>query len=180
MTGISEKATNASRLVLAKCAANDPWFPQPSEPLILAWAEQFGIANLAVEDLLAGVTAVYAHHGSGFRPLPADIIGAARGIVRDRFERSALADRAPREQLIDAKVAEHVAEIADALAMPDDDRPLKYQRPRYNPRLVDCEFCRARVGSPCVDPATKQSVRHYHPSRADAAKQLVDAGQVTR
>jgi hypothetical protein len=74
-------------LALAKCAAYDPWFPNPSEAIIEAWAEQIEVHRLDLPDLLAGVTLLYSEHGSGFRPLPKDLIDSARRIRRDRMER---------------------------------------------------------------------------------------------
>lgn len=71
---------------LAKCAANDPWFPQPNRATVLAWAEQIAIYRLDEADVLAGVTVAYRDHGSGFRPLPRDIVQAAVAIRRDRPE----------------------------------------------------------------------------------------------
>lgn len=71
---------------LAKCAANDPWFPQPNRATVLAWAEQIAIYRLAEADVLAGVTIAYRDHGAGFRPLPRDIVQAAVAIRRDRPE----------------------------------------------------------------------------------------------
>lgn len=74
--------------VLAKCASKDPFFPKPSPVLAQGWGEEFGKWNLTVDDLLAGVTKAYSDNGNGFRPLPKDIVDAARAIRRDRDERS--------------------------------------------------------------------------------------------
>lgn len=88
MVGISEQALRTSKMVLGKCAANDPWFPTPNESMVLAWAEHFAITNLDRSDLLAGVTSVYAGNHAGFRPLPGDILAAARSIRSDRSHRT--------------------------------------------------------------------------------------------
>jgi hypothetical protein len=78
--------------VLAKCAANDPNFPRPSEAVRLAWAEHIGMTNLPLDDLLAGVTAVYGSQQSqsvsGFRMLPGHVMAAAKAIRQDRLQRS--------------------------------------------------------------------------------------------
>lgn len=65
-------------LVLAKCAANDPWFPNGGESIVLAWAEVFAASGLAREDLLAGVARAYRLADEGFKPLPASIVKHAR------------------------------------------------------------------------------------------------------
>lgn len=112
MTGVSEQAIQAAKAVLAKCSANDPWFPQPSESTILAWAEQFMIANLPADDLLEAVTQVYAAHGAGFKPLPGDILASARGVRRDRRLRDEAAQQELTAAVGDRKSAEDLATIA--------------------------------------------------------------------
>jgi hypothetical protein len=83
----TEQHIAIAKAVLAKCAANDPWFPHPSQVTVMAWAEHIARYNLELGDTLDGVTAAYAANGSGFRPLPKDITDAARAIRRDRTER---------------------------------------------------------------------------------------------
>ncbi|WP_072689312.1 hypothetical protein [Rhodococcus marinonascens] len=61
-------------MVLAKCAANDPWFPNGGEATVMAWAEVFSDARLPREDLLAGVARAYRLAKEGFRPLPGPIV----------------------------------------------------------------------------------------------------------
>jgi len=65
-------------MVLAKCAANDPWFPKGGDAIIQAWAEVFAESRLSRDDLLAGVARAYRTEESGFRPLPAAIVRHAR------------------------------------------------------------------------------------------------------
>ena len=89
--------------VLAKCAAYDPWFPQPQKSVAIAWAEHFEPFNLTRADLLAAVTKVYTEHGSGYRPLPKDISDAGRAIRRDRFDRGDQEARDRYEAICDAK-----------------------------------------------------------------------------
>jgi len=74
-------------LALAKCAAYDPWFPKASQAIVDSWGEQIEKYKLTLPDALAGVTKMYSENGSGFRPLPKDLIDAAREIRRDRMER---------------------------------------------------------------------------------------------
>jgi hypothetical protein len=76
--------TRVAAAVLAKCATKDPFFPKPSPALATGWGEEFKDWNLTPDDLLAGVTRAYHDHGSGFRPLPKDIVDAARAIRRER------------------------------------------------------------------------------------------------
>lgn len=75
-------------LALAKCAAYDPWFPKASQAIVDSWAEQVEKYELTLPDVLAGVTKMYSENGSGFRPLPKDLIDAARAIRRDHMERA--------------------------------------------------------------------------------------------
>lgn len=89
---------------LAKCAAYDPWFPQPNRATVAAWAEQIDRWNLGIEDVLAGVTKMYADNGSGFRPLPKDLVDAARAIRADRTQRESRAEREAREDRRDAEL----------------------------------------------------------------------------
>jgi len=102
---MNDDAIEAAQSVLAKCAANDPWFPQPSRSTALAWAEHFERWNLTRDELLAGVTKAYEDNGHGFKPLPKDIIEWARAIRRDRSDREDDEMRAAREAAIDAKAA---------------------------------------------------------------------------
>jgi hypothetical protein len=90
--------------VLAKCASKDPFFPKPSAALAMGWGEEFEKWNLDPDDLIAGVTKAYSDNGHGFRPLPKDIVDAARAIRRDRSDRESTEERYKREAAIDAKV----------------------------------------------------------------------------
>jgi hypothetical protein len=51
---------------------------------------------------MAGVTKMYADNGSGFRPLPKDLVDAARAIRRERAERESTEEREAREDRRDA------------------------------------------------------------------------------
>ncbi len=155
--------------VYQACTQYDQYLPQLSPDVAGAWAKTFAYYNLSPEDLLAGVDAVYREHGSGYRPLPADITKAAREIRNDRWSRTDEAERSLREQKIDAKIAEHVAEIAAGMGIPDDD--LKYRRPSHNPLTVRCSFCGADPGWHCTHGGTRQPMRTYHPSRVESAKE---------
>ena len=74
-------------MVLAKCAANDPWFPKGSTATVDEWARHFARWELGARDLAAGVELAYEEHGSGFKPLPKDIVDFARKVRRERAER---------------------------------------------------------------------------------------------
>jgi hypothetical protein len=168
MSTPSDRAIAAAKAVLAKCAANDPWFPQPAESTVLAWAEQITLTNMPKDLLLEAVTSVYASNGHGFKPLPADVINAARSIRRDRTEREDDEIRSQREAIIDSRIAEHVAEIAAAKTIPDEE--LKFQRPQNNALLVPCATCHASVGRRCTASDAKPLRRSlYHPQRLVAA-----------
>lgn len=91
-------------LVLAKCAAYDPYLTEPTEETARAWAEQFELYRLKLPDLMAAVTKVYSQHGSGYRPLPKDLTDAARAIRQDRTERESDADREARQARRDAEL----------------------------------------------------------------------------
>ena len=92
---------------LAKCAAYDPWFPQPNRATVQAWAEQIERYRIDLPDVLDGVTKMYADHGSGFRPLPKDLVDAARAVRRDRSDRAS--DRSDFEALCDSKAVDSAA-----------------------------------------------------------------------
>lgn len=93
MTDYHQTAAHA----LAKCAAYDPWFPQPNRATVEAWAEQIAEYQLHEDDVLEGVKIAYRDNGSGFRPLPKDIVQSARQIRRDRAERETTEERETRE-----------------------------------------------------------------------------------
>ncbi|SHT90403.1 gp79 protein [Mycobacteroides abscessus subsp. massiliense] len=100
-------------LVLTKCAAYDPYLTAPTKETCLAWAEQFELYGLDLDDLTKAVTKVYSEHGSGYRPLPKDITDAARAIRKERTERESSTQREAREDRLDARPAlvDHRAEI---------------------------------------------------------------------
>lgn len=105
-------------LALAKCAAHDPWFPQPNRATVDAWAEQIGEYKLDTADVLEGVKLAYRDNGSGFRPLPFDIVQRARSVRRERAERESTAQREAREDARDELLASRlsVAELVDGVA----------------------------------------------------------------
>ncbi len=101
MTNTDYRQTAA--LALAKCAAYDPWFPKPNQATVEAWAEAIAEYQLDTADILEGVKLAYRDNGAGFKPLPRDIVQAARQIRRERAERETTAERLEREAAIDAK-----------------------------------------------------------------------------
>lgn len=80
-------------LALAKCAAYDPWFPKASQATVDAWAEAIEEYRLEIGDVLAGVKLAYRDNGSGFKPLPRDIVQAARMARKDRTDREGPTER---------------------------------------------------------------------------------------
>lgn len=77
---------NVAAKALAKCAAYDPWFPKPDPMAVDAWAEQMDRYDVTMEEALAGVTRMYDENGSGFKPLPRDLIRAIRAERNSRPE----------------------------------------------------------------------------------------------
>lgn len=83
---ITDSQLQTAGLVLAKCAANDPWFPNGGESTVMAWGEVFSESGLSREDLLAGVTRAYRMSEEGFRPLPASIVRHARAAYFEQLK----------------------------------------------------------------------------------------------
>lgn len=100
---MSDYRQTAAR-ALALCAAHDPWFPQANRATVEAWADQIAEYRLDERDVLQGVRVAYRDNGSGFRPLPADIVQKARQVRRDRTERETDAERRAREDRRDAEL----------------------------------------------------------------------------
>ena len=115
-------AIDIAAQALAKCAAYDPWFPQPNRATVAAWAEQINHWKLNLPDVLAGVAKMYADNGHGFRPLPKDLIDAARAIRADRTQRESAAEREAREDRRDAEL-EHrnIAALTSGFGKSIDD-----------------------------------------------------------
>ena len=99
----------AAALVYQRCNHFDPYLPPLNEDLARAWGSQFERHRLTLNDLLAGVDRVYDQHGSGYRPLPADITAAARAIRRDRDDRQGPSHE--YQQLCESKAGD-AAELA--------------------------------------------------------------------
>lgn len=94
-TNITPEAIETASLVLAKCAAFDPYFPGVSEGGTVAWAEALAESRLSREDLLAGVARMYREAGeNGVRPIPAFVIRHAKAAYRDAIEALPLERRA--------------------------------------------------------------------------------------
>ncbi|WP_280465649.1 hypothetical protein [Nocardia brasiliensis] len=82
---ISDHDKETAGLVLAKCAANDRWFPHPAESTILAWAEVLGVSGYTRQELLDAVTHAYANSDDEFRPKPAAIVRHAQAVYFERL-----------------------------------------------------------------------------------------------
>lgn len=73
----------------------------------------------------------------------------------------------------EARTRERLGALSEARA----DAPREFSRPSLNPsqqrpeRAVRCPHpaCRADIGRPCRNPATKTELKDYHPSRTNAA-----------
>jgi len=83
---ITDDDKQTAAMVLAKCAANDPWFPAGGESTVLAWAEVFSESHLSREDLLAGVARAYRISEEGFRPLAGSIVKHARAAYFEQLK----------------------------------------------------------------------------------------------
>lgn len=70
--------------VYQACNSYDPYLPQLSVDMAQAWGRLFEKHKLAPDLLLKAVDRVYGEHGSGYRPLPKDIVDAARAIRREK------------------------------------------------------------------------------------------------
>ncbi|MGV0159893.1 zinc finger domain-containing protein [Mycobacterium colombiense] len=166
MTNYRQTAARA----LAKCAANDPWFPQPNRATVDAWAEHIAEYKLGEADVLQGVKIAYRDHGAGFRPLPRDVIQAARQVRRERAEAESDAERQEREDRHDQALEVHnrarLGDVIDAIGhrIPDP-APAPLERNPHNPLTVECGWCKAWVGHACTN-AGKATAPH--PSRVEA------------
>jgi hypothetical protein len=168
---------------LAKCAANDPWFPQPNRATVAAWAEQIAAYRLDEADVLAGVTMAYRDHGTDkngerFRPLPRDVVQAAITVRRDRIDRETTAQRQAREDRADARLEAGGPATATA---EDPAGPIPAQ---YRGAIdLPCPTCGANPGEFCrVDddrrgPRRRRvpCVRRCPPSPADVERQAAPA-----
>lgn len=143
------------------------------EGRIAAWAEAAEPYQLSHEDMLAAVTAYYTDTPDGRTMQVADLIRHARAIRRERAERESDRMRDARQAQIDARVAEHVAEITQIL---DAKYERASKRHGVNPLSVRCAWCHASPGDRCVIPRTSQALKDgFHPSRVEAAEAKADA-----
>lgn len=157
---------DTARLVLAKCAAADPRFPNPSDATVLMWAECFTPTGLTRADLLAAVTVVYSTHSGDIRPRPRDIIDAARIFRRDRSDQQQLQlERGPRAE----PGPGYIACMQAAGKLGKSPAPLRGRRIRR----VPCPTCHAEAGLPCVARGPGQlPLSGCHPSRVEAEKRF--------
>ena len=105
----SPNDVDTAGVILAKCAAYDPWWPrldddEQATATAIAWATTFAAYGLTRPDLIAAVDVIYRTRGAGTRVLPADIADEARVIRQRRTDRETPDDRAAREAAIDAKL----------------------------------------------------------------------------
>jgi len=165
--------------VYQRCNHFDPYLPKLDAALARAWGALFEKHRLSQDDLLAAVDAVYDHHGAGYRPLPADIITAARALRQDRAMRQPLehgpleldpAPDEPGEGYLAALLA--VAKIGRRIGG-DTSWPHRNPPPELTPLSVPCPYppCRSPAGHRCYNSATRRALKGHHPSRIDAAAQ---------
>lgn len=103
----------------AECASHDMWFPKANPGATTALARHIQRWKLELPDVIDGVRKMYADNGSGFRPLPKDIIDAARAIRRERAEREDRDQRNARADRIDAKLQARIDAVAAQKAIPN-------------------------------------------------------------
>lgn len=160
---ITDDDKQTAAMVLAKCAANDPWFPAGGESTVLAWAEVFSESHLSREDLLAGVARAYRISEEGFKPLPGSIVKHARAAYFEQLK--ALPDE-QREEL------EATAEILQDIGVPPPDahraarRVALGRRPHF--RLTDAqhaEFQRRMQARKEIPKLTRRELDMSHIAR---------------
>ena len=101
-------------LVLTKCAAHDPWFPNGGEAMAIAWGDIFARYGLQLTDLIEGVSIAYCENGSGFKPLPADIVKTTRRVRRERLDRMTSDERRAYEDELDRRIDDKIAALEAA------------------------------------------------------------------
>lgn len=80
----SPEYLNIASKALAACAEEDLWFPKPNPAVTVAWARHLQFWKFDLDDVIAGVRKMYEDNGAGFRPLPKDIVQAARSVRAER------------------------------------------------------------------------------------------------
>lgn len=88
----SQEYLSIASSALAACAEEDLWFPKPNPAVTVAWARHLQFWKFERRDVIAGVRKMYEDNGSGFRPLPKDIVGAARFIRAERAKSEVVED----------------------------------------------------------------------------------------
>jgi hypothetical protein len=136
--------TQVAAAVYQACTTYDQFLPRLSPDVARSWAKVFTYHRLTPDELIAGVDKVYLDHGSGYRPLPADIANAARQLRRDRAERETEAERRAREDRIDQRVAQGIATVAAACSIPE--------HPARSEEHTAWPTCQACNRSPLVTP----------------------------
>lgn len=101
---------------LSACAEEDLWFPKANPNATIAWARHLEYWKFEEDDVLNGVRKMYADNGSGFRPLPKDVVEASRAWRADRCQRETRAEREAREDRRDAALDERALRAIQARA----------------------------------------------------------------
>lgn len=163
-------------LVLAKCAAYDPYRPEVTEEQARAWGEQLALHGLNDRALLSdAVTRVYSEHGSGYRPLPKDITDAARALRKERADRESTAERQAREDRLDARPSLQIPATKDVQAAAErvrgavaafTERGLGQQYRGDRDRIRDLVERQRAAGPPCEIPP--EQLHRQHRTTAEA------------
>lgn len=136
------------------------------EPEIVLWQSVLG--ECPKDFALAAVLAHFKER-PGVWLEPGHVWSRWRDHRRDQLAREDEPARLARQAALDARLA-GVDELAAAKAIPADT-PATHIRPstQYgaNPLTVQCPWCRAAVGRPCTNTATKKHT-NPHPARVEA------------
>lgn len=103
MPGASDRSIGLAKEVLAKIMSYDPYFANPSQSNVMAWAEHIALRNPDREDMLNAVTRFYDTNTDGTKPMPATISNLARAVRSERLQVGSEAWRARQEAIADAK-----------------------------------------------------------------------------
>ena len=190
MPSYSDRALRAARSTLAKIAAYDPYFANPSKAMWIAWAEHITLRNMQEEEMLEAVAKFYESNSEGFKPLPATISTIAIELRRSRPESDG--DRELREARIDAKVEGRVQDLdapilparvpAEKITLEEWQRRHGEEFPvlgfsvnegkkRAAPLKVRCPWCKQPPGRRCTAPGTAREIKDFHDARVAVVEQ---------
>lgn len=158
----SERALKLAGQVLAKIAAYEPRFPQPSQAMLNAWAEHITIRNPDPEAMLDAVAQYFAEPHDSL-PTPFAISNIARTRRQEAMSRDPqpppdkAADPAPPELPGVQKMSMAEWEAKHGVKFPELVLGKSLDNDYVtNPLRVRCPHCGASEGSPCMVAGTAQ------------------------